>query len=306
MLDALTLDQMRVLIAVSEAGSFSGGAERLGRAQSAVSYAIGNLEAQLGVTLFDRSGYRPVLTPEGRMLLADARAILLKVDTLRARARGFGEGVELGLDIALDPQFPLTVASRALKELQDAYPLVSVRVLSAPLGEAIQLLQQHRCTLAISGIDIPDPRIEREAIVFVPRAAVVSTSHPLANRTASGETITAAELADYVQIVTEDPSTLTRGREYDVLSPGTWRVGDNSTKHALICAGIGWGNLPLWLIERDLLEGRLVRIPAAEFGSEGETVVRMWLMHRTDEHLGPAAKTLKEALIRQAVTLGTE
>lgn len=132
MLDALTLDQMRVLIAVSEAGSFSGGAERLGRAQSAVSYAIGNLEAQLGVTLFDRSGYRPVLTPEGRMLLADARAILLKVDTLRARARGFGEGVELGLDIALDPQFPLTVASRALKELQDAYPLVSVRVLSAP------------------------------------------------------------------------------------------------------------------------------------------------------------------------------
>ncbi|OJA07049.1 LysR family transcriptional regulator [Halomonas sp. QHL1] len=298
MLDALTLDQMRVLIAVNEAGSFSGGADRLGRAQSAVSYAIGNLESQLGVTLFDRSGYRPVLTPEGRMLLADARAILLKVDTLRARARGFGEGVELGLEVALDPQFPLDLAARAFKELQEAYPLVTLRLLSAPLGEAIRLLQERHCTLVISGIDIPDPRIEREAVALVPRAAVVSASHPLAKRVANGEAIASAELADHVQIVVEDPSTLTRGREYDVLSPGTWRVSDNATKHSLICAGIGWGNLPLWLIERDLEEGRLVRIPAAEFGPNGETVVRMWLMHRSDEQLGPAAKTLRKALLR--------
>jgi DNA-binding transcriptional LysR family regulator len=296
MLDALTLDQMRVLIAVNEAGSFSGAAERLARAQSAVSYAIGNLESQLGVTLFDRSGYRPVLTPEGKMLLADARSILLKVDTLRARARGFGAGVELGLDVALDPQFPVDLASEALKELQDAYPLVTVRVFSAPLGEALRLLQEHRCTLAISGIDIPDPRIEREAIGFVPRAAVVSASHPLADRVLTGEAISAAELADHVQIVTEDPSALTRGREYDVLSIGTWRVSDNSTKYSLICAGIGWGNLPLWQVERDLLEGRLVRIPAAEFGEDGETVGRMWLMHRTDQPLGPAAKMLRATL----------
>lgn len=296
MLDALTLDQMRVLIAVNEAGSFSGAADRLARAQSAVSYAIGNLESQLGVTLFDRSGYRPVLTPEGKMLLADARSILLKVDTLRARARGFGAGVELGLDVALDPQFPVDLVSEALKELQDAYPLVTIRMLSAPLGEAIRLLQENNCTLAISGIDIPDPRIEREAIGFVPRAAVVSASHPLADRVLTGEAVSAAELTDHVQIVTEDPSTLTRGREYDVLSTGTWRVSDNSMKYSLICAGIGWGNLPLWLIERDLMEGRLVRIPAAEFGVDGETVGRMWLMHRTDEPLGPAAKTLRAIL----------
>lgn len=138
----------------------------------------------------------------------------------------------------------------------------------------------------------------REAIALVPRAAVVSASHPLANRVATGGAITAAELADHIQIVVEDPSALTQGREYDVLSPGTWRVSGNETKHSLICAGIGWGNLPLWLIERDLTDGRLVRIPAAEFGADGETVVRMWLMHRTDEHLGPAAQTLREALLR--------
>jgi DNA-binding transcriptional LysR family regulator len=84
-----------------------------------------------------------------------------------------------------------------------------------------------------------------------------------------------------------------------VLSPGTWRVSDNATKHALILAGIGWGSLPLWLVERDLAEGRLVRIAAAEFGQQGETFVRAYLARRTDQPLGPAATAFREALLRR-------
>ena len=76
MLDALTLDQLRTFVAVAEAGSFRAGAKRLSRVQSAVSHAIGNLEAELGVILLDRSSHRPTLTSDGRVLLADGRAIL--------------------------------------------------------------------------------------------------------------------------------------------------------------------------------------------------------------------------------------
>jgi hypothetical protein len=43
-------------------------------------------------------------------------------------------------------------------------------------------------------------------------------------------------------------------------------VSDNPTKLALILAGVGWGSLPIWFIQRELSEGRLVRIPAAVFG----------------------------------------
>lgn len=300
MLDALTLDQMRVFVAVAESGSFRAAAKRLSRVQSAVSHAIANLEAELGISLFDRSAHRPALTAEGRSLLADARAILLKVDGLRARARGLGEGVELGLTIALDPQFPPAILGAALQALQRSYPSVSVRVLTALLGEAVQALRERRCALAISGIDIPDPHIERRTLAYVPRAAVVAASHPLAERAAAGAPILSADLADHVQIVAEDPSPLTLGREYDVLSPGTWRVGDNQTKRALILAGLGWGNLPLWQIEEDLAAGRVVRVPAAEFGARGETFSRAYLMQRTDEHLGPAARTFRDALLRLA------
>ncbi|MGH6904754.1 MAG: LysR family transcriptional regulator [Geminicoccaceae bacterium] len=299
MLDALTLDQMRTFVAAADAGSFRAAAARLSRVQSAVSHAIGNLEAQLGVMLFDRSGHRPTLTPEGQALLADVRAILMKVDTMRARARGLGVGVELRLAIALDPQFPLGLAAAALKDLHDAYPSVSVWIWTAPLGAAIAALREGRCALAITAAEIPDPRIELESLSFVSRAAVAAATHPLAARSRAGEPLTAAELADHLQIVVPDPSPLTEGRDFGVLSFGTWRVSDNETKRALILAGVGWGSLPLWLVERDLTEGRLVRVAAAEFGQQGETFVRAYLAHRTDQPLGPAARLLRQALRRR-------
>jgi DNA-binding transcriptional LysR family regulator len=305
MLDALTLDQLRTFVAIAEARSFRAAAGRLSRVQSAVSQAIANLETELGIRLFDRSGYRPALTPEGQALLADARAILLKVDTMRARARGLGEGLELNLAIALDPQFPLGLAAAALKDLHDTYPSVTAQMWTAPLGAAIVALREGRCTLAITAADLPDPRIGLESLLFVPRAAVAAATHPLAARSKDGAPLTAAELADHLQIVVPDPSPLTEGRDFGVLSPGTWHVSDNETKRALILAGTGWGSLPLWLIERDLAEGRLVRIPVDEFGPQAETFVRAYLARRTDHPLGPAARAFREALLRRADTPAT-
>ena len=55
MLDPLTLDQLRVFVAVVEEGSFRAAAKRLGRVQSAVSHAVAGLETELEVALFDRS-----------------------------------------------------------------------------------------------------------------------------------------------------------------------------------------------------------------------------------------------------------
>ena len=57
-MDALTLDQIRVFLSVVDEGSFPKAAKSLNRAQSAVTYAIRKLEAEIGVPLFDRSAYR--------------------------------------------------------------------------------------------------------------------------------------------------------------------------------------------------------------------------------------------------------
>lgn len=300
MLDSLTLDQLRIFIAVAETGSFRSAAARLQRVQSAISHSIANLEAELRVSLFDRSGHRPELTPEGKTLLADARATVQRMDFLKARARGLGDGVELGLAIALDPLFPHDLMARALKEMHQAFATVAVRLWDAPLGEAISALREKRCTLAFTTAEIPDPQVEMERLPLSPSIsliAVAAAAHPLAVRSQAGEVLSAQDLAGHLQIVVEDPSPLTRGKDFGVLSSGTWRVSDTEIKRSLILAGLGWGGLPNWSIARDLAEGRLVRVRAAALGPDSETLARAYLAHRSDEALGPAARSLREAVL---------
>ena len=54
-----SLDQLRIFLSVEEEGSFGAAARRMGRAVSAISYGIAQMEAQLGVTLFAREVNRP-------------------------------------------------------------------------------------------------------------------------------------------------------------------------------------------------------------------------------------------------------
>src|SRR5205814_8410692 len=101
MLDGVSLDQLRTFIAAADEGGFSAGGGRLRRAQSVVSQTLANLEAQLGLKLFDRSARYPRLTDEGRSLLADARALADNVDGFKARAHAMREGLEPELSVVM-------------------------------------------------------------------------------------------------------------------------------------------------------------------------------------------------------------
>ncbi|MDD1527111.1 LysR family transcriptional regulator [Bradyrhizobium sp. WBOS7] len=300
MLDVLTLDQLRTFVTVAESGSFRSAAVQLSRVQSAISHAIANLEAELGLTLFDRAGHRPVLTAEGRSLLENARDILLRVDAMRARARGLGEGVELELSLTVDTLFPINRVGAALTEMRAGYPSVSIRLAVEPLGGPITSLIDKRSSLAIVvGEDFRDPRIALEAISSVEQVAVVSVKHPLARRQ-SRNRISLQDLADHLQIVLSDPTPLTEGRMFGVLSPQTCRVTNQDTKHAMILAGLGWGRLPFWQVARDLRERRLVRLATTALGRRSQVAAEAYLAHRLDEPLGPAAMAFRQALLQLA------
>jgi DNA-binding transcriptional LysR family regulator len=130
-----TLDQLRLFLAVVDEGSFNRAARKLGRALSVVSYGIATLEAQLGVSLFDREGSRrPELTEAGRALLADARAVADEVDSLMARARGIRQGLETELALAVDVMFPSAVVATVLHDFQAVFPTVDLRLNVEALG----------------------------------------------------------------------------------------------------------------------------------------------------------------------------
>src|SRR5882724_5603041 len=113
MLDAVTLDQLRTFIAAVDEGSFSAAGRKLDRAQSVVSQTVANLETQLGVKLFDRSGRYPRLTDHGRALLNDARSVADGMDCFKARAKTLREGLEPELSLSIDAMFPMSTLTDA-------------------------------------------------------------------------------------------------------------------------------------------------------------------------------------------------
>src|SRR5262245_9694655 len=101
MLDPITLDQLRVLVAVDEEGSFSAAARKLRRVQSAVSTAMANLEDQLGLPLWDRTAKIAKLTDRGQSVLAASRRVLAEVDALKRLAAGMVMGVEASVSLCV-------------------------------------------------------------------------------------------------------------------------------------------------------------------------------------------------------------
>jgi DNA-binding transcriptional LysR family regulator len=292
-LDGVSLDQLRAFIAAVDEGSFSAGARKLHRAQSAVSELVSNLEAQLGVVLFDRSERYPKLTPAGVALIADARGVVANVDLLKARAKGISHGLESELSAVVDVLFPFEAIAESAKEFRDRFPRTPLRLYVEALGGAYQPVLDGRCSLGVVGsLPIAPGSMTLERLQGLPMIMVAAREHPLA---LIGGVIAKAELAKHVQLVLTDRSELTAGREFGVMSPLTWRLGDLFAKHAFLLKGLGWGGMPLHAVKQDLLEGRLVKLSIEDL-PEASLILPMSAVYLTAKPPGPAGRWLIERL----------
>jgi DNA-binding transcriptional LysR family regulator len=285
-----TLDQLRVLAAIVEQGSFSAAARHLNRAQSVISYTVANLESQLGVSLFDRAGRTPALTEAGRALVADARRVGLLVDEMRARADAMRSGTEAELALAVDVMFTIPVLVEVLRQFAAAYPTVALRLRMEAIGGVAQLVLGRVCSLGISGwVGALPVALQGCAIGTMRLLPVAAPFHPLA----AMARISSAAVREHVQLVLSDASHLTDGVDYGVLSLRSWRLGDLGAKHALLKAGLGWGNMPEHLVAADLAAGTLVRLPIDEAAPYAYPIT---LIRRTDTAAGPAALWMADAV----------
>jgi DNA-binding transcriptional LysR family regulator len=291
--EGLTLDQLRLFLAVIDAGGFSAASRSLRRAQSAVSYGIANLERQLGVALFDRGGRKPVLTAPGEELAAEARAVCAQVDRLRARAHGIAEGVEPRLALAVDQIFPLPALVAALRAFSERFPTVAFTLHSEALGAVAEQVASGACSVGI-GAAVPrwPEGIERRPLARVPMVHVAARTHPLARRRGP---LPGNVVSEYVQIVLADRSRLSADYEIGVFSRKRWRILDLTAKHALLRAGLGWGGMPLHVVADDLAKKRLVRLDLEEAGPPTFEAV-LFALNRTADPPGPAARWLLQRL----------
>ena len=293
MLDGISFDQLRCFIAAAEEGSFSAAGRRLHRAQSVISQTIANLEAQIGVALFERAGRYPVLTDAGRLLLADARAVAYTLNALKARAKGMASGVEPELSVAIDVMFPMSVLTRAAASFGERFPGTPLRLYVEALGGVAKAVLDGQCRLGVMGtLPVSVPDLVTERLLGVEIVFVAAPAHPLA---ALAGPVAECELSKHIQLVLTDRTELSKGREFRVISPRNWRLADLGAKHAFLLAGLGWGGMPLAMVERDLAEGTLREIEVQD-APGGREIMPMSATYRADSPPGPAGRWFVEQL----------
>lgn len=287
MFDPVSLDQLRALCAVADEGSFSAAARKLKRVQSAISTAMANLETQLGVPIWDRATRVPKLTEQGRSVLAAARRVLEEVDALRRLTTGMSLGVEASVSLCLDALFPLRALIELCASFASAFPLVALRLDSQVMSAVSSRVLDGSATLGVVSTAGVVRELEAEALAPIRMIPVVSPSHPLA---AIKGRIATSRFADATQIVLSE--RLDAGvLDQAVLSARTWRVGDVYTKHEMIRAGLGWGNLPEHVVREDLRARALQRIRPRAWGDDEHTL-HLLAVHRKDTVFGPAHRWL--------------
>ncbi|RSU45665.1 LysR family transcriptional regulator [Sphingomonas sp. S-NIH.Pt15_0812] len=289
MIGSLTLDQLRVLVTITETGSFSAAGRRLGRAQSAISQTIATLENVQGIALFDRSAFRPVLTEAGRVLVAQARSVLIGAARFEAMAAATRDGIEPELAIAIDPLVPTEAFIDSLHALRAEYPCLSVSFSTEGLGGAERRLRRGDAALALC---ILLPSVPEDVIALpllgIDLVPVVSADHPLAQL---GRAATPADLANHVQLLLSDPST-PDGPSYGVIGSRSWRFVDLGRRLDFLLAGMGWCRMPAGMVAPHLAAGRLVPLVIEDDPAGANGTLTIYAAHLRDQPLGRAGSWL--------------
>ena len=289
-------EQVPLFLAVLDTGSFSAAARKLGRVPSAISMAMGHLEAELGLQLFDRTGREPQPTAAARALEPQARLLAQQLQQLNQQALALHAGLEKRLTLAIAPELLATAWAEHLQPVVEQFPALVVEVLVAPQADALELLHAGRAQLALvferPSFDAREDFQEQGAETLV---AVMSTRHPLWTQLQAqgGAHIDMAQLAASRQILvaSRDPS-LTDTRF--VFSHHLWRADSHGAARSLIAAGLCWGWLPHSFVEPHIHSGELVQIPLSNL-SNGTRLFVDWVWSK-ERPLGLAAALFVQQL----------
>ncbi|MBO9651892.1 MAG: LysR family transcriptional regulator [Variovorax sp.] len=252
-------ESVEVFLAVIDHGSFSAAARSLGRVPSAVSMAVANLEAELNLQLFDRSGREPQPTAVARSLEPQARLLASQLKQLQVQALALTQGLEDRLTLAIAPELLAAPWSGALAALAQEYPLLEVEVLAAPQADALALLHSGRAQLALV-FERPslDGREGFQEVANDTMVAVMAPDHPVL--AAAGGRLREAHLTTTRQIVVAGRDLATSDPRF-VFARHVWRTDNALAALSLITAGLGWGWLPRNFARPHVAAGALIEIP---------------------------------------------
>jgi len=257
---AITLDALRAIDYIDKKGSFTAAASALHRVPSALTYTIQKLESDLDIKLFDRSGHRAVLTPAGRLLLAEGRHLLQSAERLEEAVKQVEAGWETRLRIARDTILPLQPLLQTIHRFNALNHQVEVHISEEVLGGTWEALVANRCDISLGASgELPKGLFEFCILGRVEFVFAVAPDHPLTQH--SGP-VTAEAISAYPTIVVADSSLSAPGRSSGLLeSRQMVRVTTMSAKLEAQMLGVGVGFLPRHLASEAITKGQLCALP---------------------------------------------
>jgi len=287
----MTLEQLRVLCAIVDCSGFRAAAESLHRSQSAISIAIKKLEDELGLSLFDRQGYRPELTAEGQVLYGKAKSILSRSEEMSSIAEHFARGEEHEISIALSAIAPVEQVLDVIRQVSETAPATRMSLQIENMGGTLERLQEKDVDFAIAERFMPVAHTEEVRLTSTEMVSVISADFPLATRYPA---ITVADLERYVQVVVRDTSHNQPKQTAGVLEGANqWLVNDFDMKKRMILSGAGWGRMPRHRVAEELAYGRLLQLSGKEIDP---LKIDMYLFRRANEPMGPIGERLWQLL----------
>lgn len=296
----ITLDAIETLEAIQETGSFAGAAQRLHKVQSAVSYAIRNLEEALGVSLFDRSGHRAQLTDAGRAILDEGRLLLLRARRLETLAVRFQDQWEPRLEVVIDGILPVQPILQVLKRLADEAVPTRMQVKVEFLGGVQDRFEKDRADLMLVKDYTPSTSLVPHRLPEVEAVLVASREHPLAS---TAGPVSLEDLHGHVEITVHDSSESRR-----LINPHlfggerVFHLSDFLTKKAALLLGLGFGWMPLYLVREELDAGFLREVP---YRGGSRFRFAPSLVHPADRPLGRAGQRFLELLTAEGFPLAS-
>lgn len=145
----MDLRNIKYFLAVAEAGSITTAAQTLHISQPPLSMAMAKLEAELGVTLFDRMPRGVALTPPGRYLQTAGRRLLAEERRISSTLEAMGKGLEGELRIGAEPMGLLQVVSSRIASFLAVHPRISFELMDAHPSEVLENLANGHLDLAV-------------------------------------------------------------------------------------------------------------------------------------------------------------
>jgi LysR family transcriptional regulator, low CO2-responsive transcriptional regulator len=292
----ITFRQLRVFTEVARHGSMARAAEALHLTPPAVSMQIKEVEAQVGLALFDRHGRTVSLSTAGEYFLVHAKRLLAALkdaDDSMARLKKLEQGL---LTIGLVSTAKYFVPHLLARFRQD-HPGIDVRLhVLGNRGQLVELMQAGEVDLSIMGRPPKEIATRSESFAAHPLVFVCPPGHPLLQ----GGQHHVSELAPYPLIAREHGSgtrnameTFFTEQRFDTRIE--MEMSSNETIKQAVIAGLGWSFLSLHTVGLEVRSGLLKVLDI-----EGAPVMRVWnVVHLSSKLLSPAAEAFRYFILER-------